>query len=576
MKHTAGIYADRIMTAAHGPMPSPKLLDHVGDGILLLNARDGVVSYANDAAERLLGRGRDSLLGRSIEALLPLSGEPPLTRWSAVLGRATTDDGPAVTHSLVRTASGREQYLRVLLQALPVGEGPQGIVLTLADVSEIRALADTMRHQATHDALTGLPNRALLFERLDEALRDRPSAHQLGVLFVDLDQFKAINDGLGHAAGDKLLKDVAARLRASLRTPSDAVARLSGDEFVIVVDPIEQRAEAAAAAVRLLNAFERPFVIEGHELQVSASVGVSIFPEDGPDGSALVKNADVAMYRSKQHGGNRVGYYHRDMNARAFDRLVMRSLLRLGLQRDEFFLHYQPRYDLKGANVVGLEALIRWRQPERGLIPPIDFIPIAEETGLIMPIGEWVLRQACAQMHAWRGQGLQAPHVAVNLSAQQFQQPNLADTVARTAQAFGIEPPSLMLEITESLIMQDVEVAMQSLRALKRLGVMIAVDDFGTGHSSLSYLKRFPIDYLKIDQSFIRNIGQNVEDEAIVRTIVALADSLRLKVVAEGVERADQLAFLQELGCDEAQGFLLGRPGLPVDIEPRFHAASSA
>jgi diguanylate cyclase (GGDEF)-like protein len=424
---------------------------------------------------------------------------------------------------------------------------------------QIHEREEQLQRQVYHDTLTGLPNRLLFQDRLALAVAQ---AHRhgkgLAVLFLDVDRFKVINDSLGHSVGDRLIREVAVRLRSCVRE-GDTVARLGGDEFTLLLPDVGQAVDAAKVAKKVLDLVRMPFEIDGRELFVTSSLGISLYPDDGRDAETLVKNADAAMYRAKEQGRDLYQLYTPALNATALERLALESSLRKALAHDELLLHYQPIFDVATRRVHGVEALLRWHHPELGLVPPAEFIPLAEVTGLILAIGPWVLRAACAQARAW--QHLQPGlRVAVNLSARQFQEAGLVGHVTDALADTGLDPRCLHLEITESSAMQNAQTAIQTLRELKALGVGLSIDDFGTGYSSLSYLKRFPIDTLKIDQSFIRDIGTDPDDAAIASAIIALAHTLKLTVVAEGVETADQLEFLTRHGCDRTQGYFFSRP----------------
>ena len=429
-------------------------------------------------------------------------------------------------------------------------------------VDEHKRLEALLQHQASHDTLTGLPNRALLQDRLKQAIATAArSPSPIWIIFVDLDRFKLVNDSLGHKAGDAMLKQVAARLQSAVRE-SDTVARLGGDEFVLILpERIDGSGSLSAAVVqRILDAVAPPIIVEGHEFVTTCSMGIAVYPDDGADGETLMTRADIAMYSAKEAGRNNFRFYAPAMDARLLERLRLEGELRHALERNEFELHYQPQVDLRTGRIVGMESLIRWNHPELGMIPPGKFISLAEETGLIVPIGAWVIRTACAQNQAWQRAGLGRLRVAVNLSARQFAQKNLAESIMDILEETGLPAQDLEIELTESLVMTDVERAVGVLRDLKEIGVQLSIDDFGTGYSSLSYLKRFPIHVLKIDQSFVRDIAAGADDAAIVALIISLAHSLKLNVIAEGVETPEQLAYLNQHDCDEMQGYLFSKP----------------
>ncbi|MDH5512621.1 MAG: EAL domain-containing protein, partial [Gammaproteobacteria bacterium] len=417
-----------------------------------------------------------------------------------------------------------------------------------------------VRRLANFDELTELPNRSMFHQRFSLALAQaRRSGRNLALLFIDLDRFKNINDTLGHESGDHVLKAIADRLRGCLRE-SDTVARLGGDEFVVLMEELAKPDYVAPVAQKIIDAIAEPVILETQEIHITGSIGISAYPADGQDMPNLMKNADIAMYRAKEQGKNNYQFYSEQMNVHSVARLAMESDLRRALVRNEFLLHYQPRVNLESGRISGVEALVRWQQPGRALTPPAEFIPIAEETGLIVPIGEWVLRTACAQSKYWRDQGMAQLRVAVNLSARQFSQKDLLQTVARVLRETGLPAAALEFEITESMVMSSPADAVGLLDRLKDMGVHLSIDDFGTGYSSLGYLKRFPIDSVKIDRSFVRDLPGDADDAAITIAIIAMAHSLTLRVIAEGVETEEQLRFLREHGCDEMQGYCFSRP----------------
>ncbi|MDA0191014.1 MAG: EAL domain-containing protein, partial [Proteobacteria bacterium] len=432
------------------------------------------------------------------------------------------------------------------------------------DISERKRAEERIRHMAEHDALTGLPNRVLLGDRLSQAIAAAQRERRvMALIFLDLDRFKNINDSLGHQIGDRLLQAVAGRIVGTLRG-SDTVSRPGGDEFILLLPEIAHPDAAARIAEKLIEALARPCVIDGHELAVTASLGISIYPEDGEDAETLIRNADTAMYHSKESGRNVYHFFRPEMNARVFERMSLEHSLRRALERSEFRLHYQPQIDIATRRLIGMEALVRWQSPELGLVSPARFIPVAEDSGLILPLGAWVLGEACRQARAWQVAGLPALPVAVNISALQFRQPNFVGVVEQVLAQSGLAPECLELELTESIMMHAAERNIEVLDTLRRMGVKVAIDDFGTGYSSLAYLKRLPIDKLKIDQAFVRDIATDADDAAIIAAIIGLAHNLKLRVIAEGVESEAQLEFLRHGGCQEVQGYLFSPP-LPAD-----------
>jgi diguanylate cyclase (GGDEF)-like protein len=425
---------------------------------------------------------------------------------------------------------------------------------------QVQAAKIDLDHLAHHDVLTELPNRILFQDRLNQAIESaRRQGRQLAVMFMDLDQFKHINDSLGHAIGDQLLQSVAQRLVGCVRH-SDTISRQGGDEFVVLLSHIEHAEDTALSAQKMLAALALPHHIDGHDLHISVSIGISIYPDDGQNAEILIKSADTAMYYAKDNGRNNYKFFEQDMNARAVLRQSTEASLRLALERREFVLYYQPKINLHSGTIVGVEALIRWQHPERGLLSPAQFVPIAEDCGLILPIGRWVLREACLQARAWRQAGLPSITVAVNTSALEFRAKDFLENIRTTLEDTHLEPRYLELELTESALMRDAESTDSVLHAIADLGVKLAIDDFGTGYSSLSYLRQFPIDTLKIDQSFVNRMTSNPDDAAIVNAVISMGKSLKQRVIAEGVETPEQYALLLAQQCDEAQGYYFGRP----------------
>jgi diguanylate cyclase (GGDEF)-like protein len=429
---------------------------------------------------------------------------------------------------------------------------------------ERRELSARLEHQATHDALTGLPNRALFLDRLQQALASaQRGAHMAAVMFIDLDRFKHINDTLGHAVGDALLREVSTRLSAVTRD-SDTLARMGGDEFTLVAGRIDDARGAVIIAEKLLSAFRQPFPVGEHELFVTASLGVSLYPQDGEDAASLQRNADIAMYRAKAGGKNQYEFFQPEMSADAVEHLAMENDLRRAVERGEFELHYQPVLDLASGRVVSLEALLRWRHPARGLLHPQHFLPVAEESGLIAPIGEWALREACRQTAAWQAAGLPATRASVNVSALQMGRDDLREVVAAALSDAKLDARWLELEVSERVLVNNVNASIDLLGRVRELGVRVAIDDFGRGHSSLLYLHRLPVDSLKVEGTFVRALESSGNARPLVQAVVALAHSLKLEAVAESVENEAQLQAVRELGCDLAQGYLWS-PALPAE-----------
>lgn len=488
------------------------------------------------------------------------------SRLQAVMRRVISGE-PAMLEMEVIGGKGRKR--RVESHAAPL-YGPDGRVSSLLivtrDISE-RADAESQVHYLAHyDLLTGLPNRALFRDRLLQAMAQAKRTSTLvAVMFVDIDHFKDINDSLGHAVGDQLLKEIAQRIRACVRE-TDTVARFGGDEFGLIQTNLNTVEGAADLADRLIDSIGKPFHMDGHEIHSGASVGVTIYPFDDHNAEDILKNADMAMYKAKREGRGRYQFYIAELNKIIQQRTAIERDLRNALQKNQLKLHYQPQLDLVTGQVVGVEALLRWQHPERGDISPVEFIPVAESTGLIMPIGEWVMRTACQQARAWQDAGLQPVRVAINLSAVQFRHKNLHETITQALSDSHLDPRWLEIELTESLIMKDVRTTIETLQHLHELGVQISIDDFGTGYSSLSYLTRFPISKIKLDKSFVRDVDKK-DGAAIAHTVITLGHSLNMKVMAEGVETVEQLRFLREHACNEVQGYYFGRPMPPGAIE---------
>ena len=544
------------------------VLDNVDEGIVT-TSEAGTIELFNPGAERLFGLRHEEAVGQSVSLLMP---EPHRSQYTAnVEHYLRTGETPMIGVGL--EVMGLRKNGDVFPMDLRVSEFNQAsrrhLICVMRDITQRKATEEKILHMANHDALTGLPNRNLVQDRIHQAIaRAQRSASTFAVMFLDLDKFKTINDSLGHNIGDQLLQIVADRIVKCLRD-EDTVSRQGGDEFIVLLGSMRNPQDAAVVARKILDALSVPIVIGGRTLSTGASIGIALYPEDGKDVETLLKNSDTAMYCAKESGRNLYQFFAREMNASATERLLLESRLRQAVTDGALQLHYQPLVSLADGRIVATEALVRWNDAELGNVPPAKFIPVAEASGLIVALGEWVLRQACRQLKQWQAQGIALPRMVVNLSHLQFRQKNLAQTFSSIIEETGIDPHCLGLEITESTIMENPEVTIGTLKELKALGIELSLDDFGTGYSSLSYLKRFPIDKLKIDQSFIHDISTDASDEAMVTAIIAMAHYLGIRVVAEGVETDAQLAYLREHACDEYQGFLFSRP-LPADALQRL------
>ncbi len=541
---------------------APVILNAIGEAVVSLDL-SGRVTYLNRAARRLTGRPGAQALGMEFkEAFSFLDGRTrePVTHPIEAARQSRPSPGWAQACVLVRP-DGTELPIEDSTSPIHDRAGNlSGAVIVFSDLSESRAMAQRMAYLAQHDYLTDLPNRMLLNERLSQCIT-LATRHErrLAILFLDLDHFKHINDSLGHSIGDELLKEVAQRLTRCVRQ-SDTVSRQGGDEFVVLLSEIDVAQDAATAAENIRQTLNEPYRIGGHPLHLAASIGISLFPEDGRNGETLFKKADSAMYHAKASGRNNSQFFEEEMNVRATQRQSIEGALNHAISRHEFVLHYQPTVNLQTGAVTGAEALIRWHHPERGLVAPGLFIGIAEESGLIEPIGKWVLREACRQARAWLDAKLPFQKIAVNISAAEFNNKAFLSNVCAILEETGLDPGFLEIELTETAVMRNVAATSHVLEALSRLGVRFAMDDFGTGYSSLTYLMRFPIDTLKIDRSFVQDIVANENAATIVSAVINLGHSLALHVVAEGVETAAQLDFLQARGCGGGQGFYFGSP----------------
>jgi len=548
------------------------VFDSTAEAIVVTD-RDARIIAVNRAFTTMTGYGEDEVLGQNPRVLQ--SGRHDRAFFTA-MWESLEHGGHWQGEIWDRRKDGEIFPVWQTISAIH-GEGGEvtNYVSILSDISVVKQSQEQLNFLAHHDALTALPNRVLFNDRLRHAMDvSRRDGTMLGLIFIDLDRFKTINDSLGHPLGDKLLVQTAKRIKRHVRSV-DTVARLGGDEFVVLTEHLERAQDAAKLCQKLIDAFQQPFLVEGHELHLTVSMGVSLFPRDGGDPATLLKHADAAMYRAKDEGRNVFQFFTKELSITAFERLTLETALRHALERDQLELYYQPQYALDDGRLVGAEALLRWNHPDFGVVSPDKFIPVAEESGLILSIGEWVLRQACADARRWHDAGYCMKRVAVNISAVQIQRGNIVATVQKALRDTGLPAAALELEITESVIMQRPEHASRVLHRLRDLGITIAIDDFGTGYSSLSQLKRLPVDRLKIDRSFVRDVVVDSDDEAIVRAVIALGQAMRLEVMAEGVEEPAQQQFLCDAGCHGAQGYLFGRPEPVPVFEARLAGLSA-
>ena len=559
-----------------------RLSEHRLQSLLSLSAdwiweqgADLTFTYISDSIEAAVGIPAALLIGqrRMSSAAFDAPPEAVAAYEACVDGRKAFRD---FTYGLTRP-DGVKRYIRVSGEPVFGDDGSfQGYRGVGRDVTQAEQAEQRVHELARFDSLTGLPNRNMFLGELDRAMaRGRRHDTPFAVCFIDLDRFKSVNDTLGHEAGDDLLRTMAGRLRGAVRE-NDLVARLGGDEFVVLLEGSAGPADLTAVAHKLLAAISEPMTLQGSSFLVTGSIGIGLFPSDGEDAATLLKHADAAMYLAKDKGKNNVQFYTAELADIATRQFETEAALRLALARNELLLHYQPKVEISSGRMVGVEALVRWAHPTRGLVPPMEFIPLAEERGLIVPIGRWVIQAACRQIRDWRAAGLVAPPVAVNLSARQFASDSLIDDITNAMSLYGVTSLDLEVELTESVLMADPERANLVLGQLHAMGVRISIDDFGTGYSSLSYLKRFPAQTVKIDRSFICGLPSDADDTAITGAVIAMAHSLGLGVVAEGVETPDQLEVLRRLGCDEAQGYLLGRPMAAAALAGRLIAVHAA
>ncbi|MBC2582932.1 EAL domain-containing protein [Clostridium sp. DJ247] len=529
------------------------IIDHAVEGIVTIDI-EGIIRYVNPSVEKIFDYTSKDIVGESISIIFPKLSYNDLIYLEAEEKFINTN----------REVIGHKKDcstipIELTISKFNVDEKPY-FTMMMRDITERKRYEETIKYQAFYDSLTGLPNRLLLKERIAiEISRYKQTNEKLVVMFLDLDRFKLINDTLGHDIGDKLLEEVAKKLKGCISGDA-TIARIGGDEFVILLPGLIHEENVGQVANRILQVIRQPIIIENHELYLTISIGVAIYPDDGEDGEALLTNADVAMYRAKEHGKNNFHLYTAALNAKALERLTLENSLRRALEYKEFVVHYQPKVNAKTEEIIGMEALIRWQHPNWGLVSPLKFIPIAEETGLIVPIGEWVLYTACAHNKSLQNVGFPPVTVAVNLSSRQFELQDLTKIVLKVLEETGLEPQYLELEITESIAMQNIEHTLKTISKLRAIGVKFSIDDFGTGYSSLSQLNNFAVNKLKIDKSFVEKVGGNEDNSIIASTVLALGKSLELIVVAEGVENQEQVNFFKQNNCDEMQGYFFGKP----------------
>jgi diguanylate cyclase (GGDEF)-like protein/PAS domain S-box-containing protein len=532
---------------------------------IIVNDLNGIITNWNSGAERIFGYRASEIIGCSISLLIPPDRLEEESKIMKLVKRGKLTDH----FETVRWGKG-DKPIDVSVTISPVKNSEGKIIgasKIVRDITQRKESQERIQYLAHYDSLTGLPNRTLLADRMKIAIGNAARySKRLALLFVDLDRFKLVNDSLGHEIGDKLLKVAAERMQSTIRH-IDTISRLGGDEFIVLLSQIAAAEDAARVAEKLIAAVSEPYRIEEHELLLTASVGISIYPDSGTEANSLLRNADASMYSAKESGRNRYRFYSEDLTSRVTERLRLERDLRGAIERDEIFVVYQPQIELATRRVIGAEALMRWRHPGRGLVLPASFIPVAEDSGLILPLGEHILRESCVQARQWYDRYGFDVGVAVNISAVQFRQKDFTEVVLRVLADTGISPSCLELEVTESVVMQGVESAVEKMRILGAHGIKIAIDDFGTGYSSLSYLRQFHVDRLKIDQSFIHDLPDSTDAEAIIRAIVAMGRSLGLHVIAEGVETEVQAQFLQSIECDESQGYLYAKPMMARDFE---------
>ena len=567
VRQVASVRAERALRETN--QFAAEIIENAGEGIVVYD-RDLRYLLWNRFMEDLTGLPGDEVVGKRAPEIFPHIKEQHVDELLYRAMEGETVSSPDIHYFVPGTQ--KEGWVSAVYRPHYDANGNiAGAIGLIRDITERKAAEQQIEYQAYHDALTGLANRRLFQEHLTLALAlAQRRSRLIGVLFLDLDQFKVVNDSLGHSVGDDLLKQVAVRLKSAVRE-GDTVARVGGDEFTIVLQDLAQKDDAVVVAEKILRTIAEPIDVAGHRLYVTTSIGITTYPDDGSDAETLLKNADNAMYRAKAEGRNTFHMSTEELNRSMQERMTLESGLHQAMERNEFELYYQPQIDVRTMKVVGMEALLRWRHPQRGIVQPSEFIGVAEDRGFIVLIGDWVLRTACEHAHAITAATPQRDfRVAVNISPRQFRDQTLVHRVESALLQSGLEPERLELEITESVAMENVDLTLSVLTQLRLLGIRIGIDDFGTGHSSLNYLKRFPIDSLKIDRTFVDDLPDRFEDAAIVRAVIQLAQGLNLRVVAEGVERAEQLEFLRENDCREVQGYYFGQPLKAAEFERLF------
>lgn len=551
------------------------IFDNSPDGFIQLDRNGNIINW-NARAEHIFGYSRSEALGKNFSMVMPIQESEANAGYRKTFQKTENLNVIGAIKEVVGQRKDGSHFPLELRTNEVNFEEELAYIVSARDISDRKEAEQRISYLASHDALTNLPNRSLLQDRIQQVLvHNSRRSIQAAVLFVDLDNFKVINDSLGHEMGDKLLKEIAAMLVSMVRI-EDTVARQGGDEFILLLSSITQPEDASIIAQKILDSLMQPFHIKGKELHISASIGITIFPDDGNDKESLLKNSDIAMYHAKESGKNNYQFFSAKMNEFATEKQALSSDLRHAVERNELFLVYQPVVDMASGNIAGMEVLLRWQHPAHGLISPIKFIPLAEETGVILPIGEWVMRSACRQLAEWQQQGYEVPRLAINLSAKQFRQKSLVENIAHILKETGTEARFIGVEITESMLVQNVDEVVDTLLRLSNMGLEISIDDFGTGYSSLSYLKRFPINKLKIDKSFVDDIATHPDDAAIHKAIVAMAHGLSMKVVTEGVETQAQLDFLRQKGSEQYQGYLFSKPLPASEIVAKLSRLATA